>query len=108
MATRVKTYKEPLTAAQTIAAISEETGLSKRDVKAVLESMKGIMHGHIRKNGAGAFTVPGMFKVKTRIKPATRARKGTNPFTGEEMMFKAKPKSTVVKVLPLKAVKDMV
>jgi nucleoid DNA-binding protein len=41
-------------------------------------------------------------------KPARKARMGVNPFTGEEMMFKAKPASKAVKVLALKGLKDMV
>ncbi|MCK4951550.1 MAG: HU family DNA-binding protein, partial [Gammaproteobacteria bacterium] len=56
----------------------------------------------------GTFTVPGLMKVKVVRKPATKARKGINPFTGEEMMFKAKPARNVAKVLPLKGLKDMV
>jgi nucleoid DNA-binding protein len=47
-------------------------------------------------------------KIRVKRKPATKARRGTNPFTGEEMMFKAKPARNVVKVTPLKALKDMV
>ena len=47
-------------------------------------------------------------KVKVVRKPATKARKGINPFTQEETVFKAKPARNVVKVLPLKALKDMV
>ena len=46
--------------------------------------------------------------VKWREKtPATKARKGINPFTKEEVMFKAKPASTVIKVRPLKGLKNM-
>ncbi len=47
-----------------------------------------------------------MMKIKTQRKPATRARKGINPFTGEETMFKAKPASVAVKVRPLKKMKE--
>jgi len=47
-------------------------------------------------------------KIKCIRKPATKARKGINPFTKEEMMFKAKPARNVVKVQPLKALKEMV
>ena len=54
------------------------------------------------------FNVPGLMKIKVVRKPATKARKGINPFTGEETMFKAKPARNVVKVTPLKALKDMV
>jgi nucleoid DNA-binding protein len=47
-------------------------------------------------------------KIKVVRKPATKSRKGINPFTGEAMIFKAKPARNVVKVLALKALKDMV
>ena len=57
---------------------------------------------------AGIFTLPGLLKIKVINKPATKARKGINPFTGEPAVFKAKPARRVVKVLPLKALKEMV
>ena len=57
---------------------------------------------------AGGFNVPGMMKVTVQRKPSTKARKGINPFTGEETMFKAKPARNVVKVRPLKALKELV
>jgi nucleoid DNA-binding protein len=69
--------------------------------------MSAIIGQHIKKRGPGQFTLPGLLKVKTQRKPATKARKGINPFTGEETVFKAKPARTVVKVQPLKALKDM-
>ena len=47
-------------------------------------------------------------KIKVVRKPATKSRKGTNPFTGEAMIFKAKPARKVVKVLALKGLKEMV
>ena len=56
----------------------------------------------------GVFVVPGLAKILVIRKPATKARKGINPFTGEETMFKAKPARNVVKIRPVKAVKDMV
>ena len=106
-AKRISTVKEAMTKSAMMGAIAEDTGLAKKDVAAVFDSLSGIINGHIKKGGAGTCTVPGLMKIKTVRKPATKARKGTNPFTGEEMMFKAKPARTVVKVLPLKALKDM-
>jgi nucleoid DNA-binding protein len=47
-------------------------------------------------------------KVVVVRKPATKARKGINPFTKQETMFKAKPARNVVKIRALKALKDMV
>ncbi len=103
---RIKAIKETMTKSAMMATIAEETGLSKKEVAAVFESLSGIIEGHVKKGGAGACTVPGLMKIKTVRKPATRARKGINPFTGEETMFKAKPASIQVKIRPLKKLKD--
>ena len=107
-AKRIKTIKEPMTKSAMMSAIAENTGLAKKDVAAVFESLTTLINGHIKKGGAGTCTLPGLMKIKVVRKPATKARKGINPFTGEEMMFKAKPARNVVKVTPLKALKDMV
>ena len=89
--------------------IADETGLTKKDVAAVFESLSGQIKKNLGGRGApGIFTVPGLLKMKVVKKPAKKARKGINPFTGEEMMFKAKPASKAVKVAPLKGLKDMV
>jgi len=100
--------KEPLTKSQLLTTLSEESGLTKKECSIVLDELSNVIHRHLKKRGAGTFTLPGMFKIKTQRKPATKARKGINPFTGEETTFKAKPARTVVKVQPLKALKDMV
>ena len=99
--------KEPMTKTQLLASLAEETGLSKKECGQVLDELANTIHRHLKKRGAGTFTMPGLMKIKTQRKPAVKARKGTNPFTGEETMFKAKPARTVVKVLPLKKMKDM-
>ena len=101
--------KKPPTKSEIYAGIAEDTGLTKKDVAAVFDSLSG----QIKKNlggrgGPGMFTVPGLLKMRVVKKPATKARKGVNPFTGEEMMFKAKPASKTVKVAALKGLKDMV
>jgi len=104
---RIKTINAPMTKTQVMDVISGDTGLSKKEVSSVLESLGDVIHGHVKKGGAGTFTVPGLMKIKTVRKPATKARKGVNPFTGEPTVFKARPARTVVKVLPLKKLKDM-
>ena len=95
------------TKSQILATLSEQTGLTKKEVGGIFESL-GALIGHDLTKGPGTFTVPGLMKVTVTKKPATKARKGTNPFTGEEMMFKAKPARNVVKVRALKGLKDMV
>jgi len=104
---RIKAIKDPMTKTALFASIAETTELSKKDVANVFAALGDIINGHIKKNAAGTFTLPGLLKVKTVRKPATKKRKGINPFTGEETIFKAKPARTVVKVLPLKKMKDM-
>lgn len=104
---RVKAIADPMTKSQIIAQISDSTGLTKKDVNSVFDELTDIMEGHLKKRGAGQFTLPGLFKAVTQKKPATKARKGINPFTGEETTFAAKPARTMVKVRPLKKLKDM-
>jgi len=98
---------EPMTKTQILTHISEVTEISKKDVTAVIDELNVLIERHIKKRAVGEFKYPGMLKIKVVKKPAVKARKGVNPFTGEEMMFKAKPARNVVKVLPLKALKDM-
>ena len=105
---RASAITEAYTKTQILTEVAEATGLSKKDVSGVLEALSSVIERHIKKRGAGKFTMPGLFKIVTIRKPATKARKGINPFTGEEAIFKAKPARTVVKIRPLKKLKDMV
>ena len=105
---RKAAINEPLNKSQLLSALAAETGLTRRDVGAVMDELNGIISRHLRKRGgAGQFTLPGMLKIKTVRKAATKARTGRNPFTGEETTFKAKPARTQVKIQPLKSLKDM-
>ncbi len=101
--------KKPPTKSEIYAKIVDDTGLARKDVAAVFESLNGQIKSSLGGRGAaGMFTVPGLLKMRVVKKPARKARMGTNPFTGEEMMFKAKPATKVVKVSALKGLKDMV
>ena len=103
------TANKPPTKSEIHAQIADETGLTKKDVAAVFEALSGQIKKNLGgRNGPGMFTIPGLMKMRVVKKPATKARKGVNPFTGEEMMFKAKPASKTVKVAALKGLKDMV
>ena len=100
--------KNPPTKTAILNGIAKETDLSRKQVASVLESLEGMIAKELRPRGAGSFNLPGLLKIKVVKKPAKRARKGVNPFTGEEMTFKAKPASKSVRVLPLKKLKSMV
>ena len=95
------------TKAQIFKQISLDTGLSKSEIQAVFDSLDSMIGENLGKGGPGVFTIPGLIKLKVVKKPATKARKGINPFTGEEMIFTAKAARNVVKVLPLAGLKAL-
>ena len=88
--------------------LAEANELSKKQVAGVFDDLANLIKSDLGKRGPGIFTVPGLMKIKVVRKPATKSRKGINPFTGEEMVFKAKPARNVVKVLALKNLKTRV
>jgi nucleoid DNA-binding protein len=94
------------TKSEILTQIAKDTGIAKKQVGDVFESLNGIIKKSLK--GAGVFTVPGLCKMKVVKKPATKAREGINPFTGEKMMFKAKPASKKVRIAALKNLKEMV
>ncbi|MBQ0796076.1 HU family DNA-binding protein [Zhongshania sp.] len=97
---------EKMTKTQILTEIAENTNLTRKQVGDVLEELEVLIERSVKKRALGEFTIPGLMKITTVKKPATKARKGINPFTGEETMFKAKPASVAVKVRPLKKLKD--
>ena len=107
MADKEKASK-PMTKTEIVSGIAETTGLTKKQVGSVFEAMAGQIRKSLGRSGAGVYAVPGLMKLVVVRKPATKAHKGINPFTKEEVMFKAKPARNVVKIRPLKSLKDMV
>jgi DNA-binding protein HU-beta len=95
-----------MTKSQLIEKIAAENEVAKKDVKGVLETLATVGYKELKKNGV--FLVPGFAKFVVIKKPATKARQGTNPFTGVPMMSKAKPARKIVRARPVKAAKDAV
>lgn len=108
MATKTAPIKDKFSKTQILDQIASSTELSRKQVSAVLDGLTDIIEAHVNKKAVGEFVLPGLLKISTVRKPAVKARKGINPFTKEEVTFKAKPASTVVKIRPLKKLKDMV
>lgn len=100
--------KKPLTKSQLLANLAECTELSKKQVAAVLESLQATIIEQLGKKGPGVFTLPGLLKMKVRVRPATKAREGINPFTGQKQMFAAKPASKTVRANALKGFKEAI
>ena len=104
-AKKVTVGKKPFTKTELFLSISDTTGLSRKEVGSVFDQFCTIIFAHV-KGSAKQFTIPGIGKIVVNRKPATKARKGINPFTGEPTVFKAKPARNVVKIRPLKALKE--
>ncbi|ABD80173.1 HU family DNA-binding protein [Saccharophagus degradans] len=104
---KITAVKERYSKTQMLTQIAENTELTKKQVQSVLDELTDIIEGHVKKRACGEFVMPGLFKILTVKKPARKARKGINPFTGEETTFAAKPASIQVKIRPLKKLKEM-
>jgi nucleoid DNA-binding protein len=103
-----ETKMKPATKTATFQKLAEVTGLQKRQVSEFFDALTNLIKEELSKRGPGVVTIPGLLKIKRVEKPATKARQGRNPQTGEPMMIKAKPKRTVVRALALKGLKEMV
>ena len=95
------------TKTEILANIAETTQLSRKQVASVFDALSEQIKGALGKKGPGVFAVPGLMKIVVIQKPATKKRKGINPFTKQEQVFQAKPARKVIKVRPLKALKAM-
>ena len=112
-ATKKKAYKatpasSPRSKSQVIAECVTATGLTRKQVVGVFDTLTQVMVADLGKKGCGTFNLFGLAKMRTAIKPATKARKGKNPFTGEEIMIKAKPASRKVRARALRALNGQI
>ena len=103
-----KAAPKPPTKTEVYANIAEKTDLTKRDVAAVFDALNDEIQKALKSRGPETFTIHGLCKIVVQNKPATKEREGINPFTGEPTIFKAKPARKVIKIRPLKKLKDMV
>jgi nucleoid DNA-binding protein len=108
VAKKVTATKVAMTKSGVLDEIAGNTGLTKKQVSSVFGELSVVIERHIKKGAVGKFALGGLIKIEVKRKPATKARKGINPFTGQETVFKAKPARNVVKIRPLKKLKDMV
>lgn len=98
---------KPLSKSEILNALAESTGLSRKEVMSVLDGLEALIEDNLTK-GSGIFNLPGLMKIYVHNKKATPEREGRNPATGETIVIKAKPASKVVKVRPLKKLKEMI
>ncbi len=104
-----KPIADKQTKSQIIAAIAEETNLSKKQVSEVFDSLGGLIRRHMGKKGSGEFTIPEAgVKLRRVLKPARKARKMISPFNGQEITVPARKASNAVKVTALKGLKESI
>ncbi len=99
--------KKPFSKSEIIKSVAIMVGLGKKQATAAMESLIHIIKIHLSKKGPGVFVFPSLAKFHIVRKSATKARKGKNPFTGELITFAAKPARNIVKIRPLKKLKDI-
>lgn len=100
--------KKAMNKSQLAATLAEHTGLSKSDVNKVLAALSDVIYQELGPNGPQVFSLPGVVKFTVAHKPATSAREGVNPFTGEKITIAAKPARNVVRARVLKPLKEAV
>ena len=101
-----KPVKNVLSKSALVHHLAGTSGAAAKDVRAVIAALEETIRSSISKKGARTFVLPGILKITAVAVPAKKARKGINPFTGEETIFKAKPATVKVKVRPMKKLKD--
>lgn len=104
-AKKMKPVKTKLSKSEMFEALAKDSGVTKSEVKKVWGSLERLIEASICERGYGQFTLPGLMKVTTVRRPAIKARRGINPFTKEEIWFKAKPATTGVRIRALKKMK---
>jgi nucleoid DNA-binding protein len=102
------TSKKPMTKTEMMAALAESTGLTRKQVVSLFDELAKLIEKELGEEGAGTINISNLLKIKVVRKPATPERKGINPFTKEETVFKAKPAKNVVKLVPLRGLKELV
>ena len=93
---------------QFVTALAEKSGLNKKQATSALDTLNAMVAQQLGKRGPGEVLIPGLLKLNIVDKPATRKHEGINPFTKEPMTYKAKAARKVIKVRPLKALKDAI
>ena len=107
-APKVNSVSKNYSKSQVLGYMADQAGISKKEAVSALTAIDDLIAAHLKSNSVGSFTLPGLLKCTVVRKPATKARKGINPFTGEPTTFKAKPARNVVKIRALKRLKEIV
>ena len=101
---KAKSGSKVMTKGALVKTLAEKHEMKTKACGALLESLVALATTEVKKTGI--FTIPGLCRIKTRVKPATKA--GLRMAFGQEMKVKAKPARTVVKAFPVAALKAQI
>ena len=104
---KVTAVRERFSKTQIISELAANSDLTRKQVNTLLTELATLVERHVKKRSVGEFVLAGLIKIHTVKRPAKKAYTGTNPFTGKETTFKARPASVAVKVHALKGLTDM-
>jgi len=104
---KVSAAAKPRSKSDVFGTIAQHVGLHRRDVAAVFHALGSLIKADLSKLAPVSSRCPDDAH-RGHPETSTKARMGLNPFTKEEVMFKAKPARNVVRVRPLRGLKDMV
>lgn len=107
-APKVTAIRAKMSKAAVLSHLARETGLTRGQVEGVLDQLELLINRHIKKRAVGEFSLPGLLKIRSVKRPATKKRMGHNPKTGERIEIPAKPAENRVRITPLKRMKEMV
>lgn len=101
-------HNKRLTKSEFVATLAEKSGLDMKQTRSALNTINAMVAQQLGKQGPGEVLIPGLLKLNVVARPATKEHEGINPFTKEPMTFKAKAARKVIKVRPLKSLKDSI
>jgi nucleoid DNA-binding protein len=93
-----------LTQSQLVAEVADRAELSRADVKRVFAALEDVVLEEL--GNAEKVKIGNLVQLAVRVRPATKARKGRNPATGEEITIAAKPAAVALKARPLARAKS--
>jgi len=105
---RQKMHIKRMTKSEFLTTLAEKSGLNQKQASSALDGISAIVTQQLGKGGPGEVLIPGLLSLNVIDRPATLQHEGVNPFTKQPMTFKAKPARKVIKVRPLKALKEAV
>lgn len=103
---KLTAVKEPMAKSAVLQHIANNVGITRKQVAQVMDELSSVVSAHVNKKAPGQFVLPGLLKISVVRKPAQKGGKKVM-MMGKEVITKAKPARNIVRIRPLKKLKDM-